>query len=91
MSKQKNCVCTQMEDPRVRELTEWIAEHREEPGVALGALQKAQEIYGFLPVEVQRIVAGELDKPLSEIYGIATFSPPRAAITSVSAWALPAM
>lgn len=80
-----------MEDPRVRELTEWIAEHREEPGVALPALQKAQEIYGFLPVEVQRIVAGELDKPLSEIYGIATFSPPRAAITSVSAWALPAM
>ena len=41
--------------------------------MALPALQKAQEIYGFLPVEAQRIVAGELGKPLSEIYGIATF------------------
>lgn len=73
MSKHQVCSCGQTEDPRTRELTEWIAAHRDEPGVALPALQKAQEIYGFLPVEAQRIVAGELGKPLSEIYGIATF------------------
>ena len=73
MSKHQACSCGQTEDPRTRELTEWIAAHRDEPGVALLALQKAQEIYGFLPVEAQRIVAGELGKPLSEIYGIATF------------------
>ena len=73
MSKHQVCSCGQTEDPQTRELTEWIAAHRDEPGVALPALQKAQEIYGFLPVEAQRIVAGELGKPLSEIYGIATF------------------
>lgn len=73
MSKSKACPCVEAEDPRTKELTEWIAAHRNEPGVVLSALQKAHEIFGFLPVEVQRVVAGELDKPLSEIYGIATF------------------
>ena len=37
------------------------------------ALQYAQEIYGYLPVEVLRIVAEGTGKSLEEIYGIATF------------------
>ena len=37
------------------------------------ALQYAHEIYGYLPIEVQRIVAEELDMPLEEIYGVSTF------------------
>lgn len=69
----KTCPCSRVKDPRVQELTEWIDQHQQEPGVALPALQKAQEIYGFLPVEAQRIVAEKLRKPLSEIFGIATF------------------
>lgn len=73
MSNQEACQCKQMKDPREQELTEWIIQHRQDPGVALPALQKAQELYGYLPVEAQRTVARELDKPLSEIYGIATF------------------
>ena len=55
------------------ELRNWLAENRSEPGVVMIALQKAQDIYGYLPLEVQRILAQELDKPLAEIYGIATF------------------
>ena len=43
------------------------------PGAAMPALQYAQEIYGYLPIEVQRIVAEELDMPLEEIYGVSTF------------------
>ena len=73
MRKEEACPCGQAEDPRARELRSWLTEHRDEHGVALPALQKAQEVYGFLPVEAQRLVAGELGKPLSEIYGIATF------------------
>ena len=70
MSKHQVCSCGQTEDPRTRELTEWIAAHRDEPGVALPALQKAQEIYGFLPVEAQRIVAGDVPFKLrdKEVY-----------------------
>ena len=55
------------------ELVAWLEEHKATPGVAMPALQKAQEIYGYLPIEVQRIVANTLGKPLAEIYGISTF------------------
>jgi len=36
-------------------------------------LQKAQDIYGYLPVEVQKMIADGLDVPLEEVYGVATF------------------
>lgn len=55
------------------ELKNWLAENRTMPGVVMSALQKAQDIYGYLPLEVQRTLAQELDKPLAEIYGISTF------------------
>ena len=55
------------------ELRAWLQEHREMRGVELPALQKAQEIYGYLPIEVQRIVSDELNVPLDDLYGISTF------------------
>lgn len=55
------------------ELNAWLEEHKNEPGAAMPALQKAQDIYGYLPIEVQKMVAVALDKPLAEIYGISTF------------------
>ena len=36
-------------------------------------LQLAQGIYGYLPIEVQKMVADGLGVPLSEVYGVATF------------------
>ena len=36
-------------------------------------LQGAQEIYGYLPQEVQKIIAAELDIPLAEVFGVASF------------------
>ena len=36
-------------------------------------LHGAQDIYGSLPIEVQRIVALGLNLPLEEVYGVATF------------------
>ncbi|MDR1271685.1 MAG: NAD(P)H-dependent oxidoreductase subunit E [Clostridiales Family XIII bacterium] len=55
------------------ELRDWLEEHKEVRGIAMNALQKAQEIYGYLPVEVQKMISEEIDVPLAEIYGIATF------------------
>ena len=43
------------------------------PGPLMKALQKAQEIYGYLPIEVQSRIADKFDVPLEEIYGISTF------------------
>ncbi len=55
------------------QLISWLKENKDMPGVAMSALQKAQDIYGYLPIEVQRMIADNIDKPLAEIYGIATF------------------
>ncbi len=50
-----------------------IAEHRSDRGCLMPILHKAQEIYGYLPAEVQTLIAEELNIPLSEVYGVATF------------------
>lgn len=50
-----------------------LSELKNVPGPLMKALQKAQEIYGYLPIEVQSRIAEYFDVPLEEIYGIATF------------------
>ncbi|MDP4120374.1 MAG: NAD(P)H-dependent oxidoreductase subunit E [Bacillota bacterium] len=54
-------------------LKEVIKKHIDDPGAIMPVLQEAQEIYGYLPYEVQVMVAEGLNKPLEEIYGVATF------------------
>ena len=43
------------------------------PGSLMPALQTAQNIYGYLPIEVQTMVAEELGVSLEEVFGVATF------------------
>lgn len=68
------CQCngTQV-DPRVAELEQVIEEYRGMEGALIMILHKAQEIYGYLPEDVQRTVAKALDIPLTDVYGVATF------------------
>jgi len=54
-------------------LREAIGQHKGQPGALMPVMQQAQEIYGYLPIEVQKIIAEEMHVPLSEVYGIATF------------------
>lgn len=54
-------------------LRDWLDEHKDVSGISMSALQHAQDIYGYLPLEVQTIIAQELDVPMEELYGIATF------------------
>lgn len=54
-------------------LKEVIAEHKGQKGATIPVLHEAQEIYGYLPLEVQTMIAEGLDVPLAEIYGIVTF------------------
>ena len=50
-----------------------IAKYDGVPGKTMPILQEAQAIYGYLPIEVQKIVADKTGIPLEEIYGIASF------------------
>lgn len=36
-------------------------------------MQVAQDIYGYLPAEVQRIIAEGMDVPMEKVFGVATF------------------
>lgn len=44
-----------------------------QPGALIPALHKAQEIFGYLPEDVQVMVAEALHVTLAEVYGVATF------------------
>ena len=43
------------------------------PGSLITILQHAQEIYGYLPLEVMKTIALGLDVSVSEVYGVASF------------------
>jgi NADP-reducing hydrogenase subunit HndA len=55
------------------ELVSAIAEMKDEKGSLMPIMQKAQEIYGYLPIEVQTIISRETGAPVEKIYGVATF------------------
>jgi NADH:ubiquinone oxidoreductase 24 kD subunit len=61
---------TKEQEEKLREV---IARHKGELGATMPVMQEAQDIYGYLPEEVQMMIAEELDIPLSEIYGISSF------------------
>ena len=50
-----------------------IERHKDEMGKMMPILQEAQEIYGYLPIEVQKIIARETGVSPEEIYGIISF------------------
>ena len=54
-------------------LLEVIAAKKDEPGALMPILQEAQAIYGYLPIEVQTMIAEEMDVPLEKVYGVSTF------------------
>ena len=56
-----------------QKLIELIAAHKGQRGALMPVLQGAQGIYGYLPIEVQKLVAQHLEIPLEEVYGVSTF------------------
>ncbi len=50
-----------------------ISEHKDKPGALIPVLQKAQEIYGYLPVEVEEKIADRLGISLEKVYEVVTF------------------
>ncbi|HOZ00649.1 MAG TPA: NAD(P)H-dependent oxidoreductase subunit E [Candidatus Syntrophosphaera sp.] len=50
-----------------------IDQHKGERNPLIEILRSAQEIFGYLPVEVQEFIAREMDVPASKIYGVVTF------------------
>ncbi len=54
-------------------LMEVINRYKGTDGALIPVLHEAQEIYGYLPIEVQAIISKNLDISMAEIYGVVTF------------------
>ena len=55
------------------QLDEYINGLSTKQGALISVLHKAQDIFGFLPIEVQNHVAQKLEIPASKVYGVVTF------------------
>ncbi|MCL2820006.1 MAG: NAD(P)H-dependent oxidoreductase subunit E [Oscillospiraceae bacterium] len=56
-----------------QELQKSIDLHKSQKGALMPVIQEAQRIYGYMPEEVQKMVAEGMGVSLSEIFGIVTF------------------
>ena len=54
-------------------LQEVIAAHKHDKSHLMGVMQEAQAIYGYLPMEVQNMIAEGMEVPLEKVFGVATF------------------
>lgn len=58
---------------KIEELKQVIENSKDKKGALMPVLHEAQRIFGYLPIEVQTIIAEGLKVPLSDIYGVSTF------------------
>ncbi len=61
------------EEQKLAHVIRIIDDFKDQKGSLIQILHMVQEVYGYLPLEIQRMVAERLDIPLSEVYGVTTF------------------
>ncbi len=50
-----------------------IEEKKSDKSNLMAVMQEAQDIYGYLPIEVQNMIAEGMNVPLEKVYGVSTF------------------
>lgn len=70
MSENNCCCCI---DEKERKLQEIIEKYKDVKGALIPILHEAQEIYGYLPLSVQKKISEGLNISMAEIYGVITF------------------
>ena len=66
-------MCCENQIPMREQLEEIIEKYKETPGALIPVLHEAQDLYGYLPFEVQKIIADGLNIPVAKVYGVVTF------------------
>ncbi|WDU82652.1 NADH-quinone oxidoreductase subunit NuoE [Caloramator sp. Dgby_cultured_2] len=62
-----------VDEVKLRQLEEYIDSLEQKEGALIGVLYKAQEIFGYLPKDVQLFIARKLGITAAKVYGVATF------------------
>ena len=66
--------CTnELKESCFKELDEFILSIEDKQGALISVLHKAQEIFGYLPQEIQSFVAERLGLSLAKVYGVVSF------------------
>ncbi len=73
MDAKKTTVPFRGTEEQEQELREMVRDMKDQKGALMPILQHAQDIYGYLPIEVQTIISDETGIPLEKIYGVVTF------------------
>jgi len=74
MSEKETCAsCCGTEEALLDKIRQLCAIYKDRQGSLIQVLHTVQGIYGSLPMKVQRIVATELDVPLSTVSGVVSF------------------
>ena len=73
MAKQKTVVPFKGTAEQEKQLRQVISQYKDTQGAMMPVLQKAQGIYGYLPIEAQTIIAEGLGVSLEEVYQVVTF------------------
>jgi NADH-quinone oxidoreductase subunit E/NADP-reducing hydrogenase subunit HndA len=60
-------------DKKLQELKDVCKSFNNEKGELINVLHKAQGIFGYLPAEVQEVIAKELNVSVAHVYGVVTF------------------
>ncbi len=60
-------------EEKFQQLKEFIKDNKEKKGFLIPVLYKAQSLFGYLPPEVLKTIAEEMNKSVSEVFGVATF------------------
>lgn len=64
------CECL---DEKYQELEKVLDQYRGQKNALITVLHRAQELFGYLPQDVQMKTAEALEVPLAEVYGVVTF------------------
>lgn len=62
-----------IEEEKLQLLKSKIEEHKKKPGPLMPTLHDAQNIFGCIPLELQKIISQELHESVSKINGVVTF------------------
>jgi NADH:ubiquinone oxidoreductase subunit E len=69
-----SCACGHIDEKELlNRIAELASEYKGKEGSLIQVLHMAQGIYGYLPLEVQKVVADILEIPLSEVSGVVSF------------------
>ena len=52
-----------------QQLREIIDANKQDPSRLMAVMQQAQDVYGYLPMEVQQMIADGMGVPLEKVYG----------------------